>query len=166
MKKYNGEPLHWDKTSHIKVYIPKSNYTPLMKQAFSAWTKATKGRVTFSYVYNKDLAQDVVEFIDRFNEGSVVGLASAPTSVYKTRSGDEYHRLKQIKITVADHTTTGKPMDRDQIYTVMLHEIGHSLGLPHTNDKASIMYPSCYDYKTQEISNLELDKLSEIYGWK
>jgi len=32
--------------------------------------------------------------------------------------------------------------DVNTVETIMTHELGHSIGLSHTNDRSNIMYPS------------------------
>ena len=50
----------------------------------------------------------------------------------------------------------------NNIYGVMLHEIGHSLGLGHSTDNQSIMYP--IDLPTlQYLTKTDLDLLYKKY---
>jgi predicted Zn-dependent protease len=46
----------------------------------------------------------------------------------------------------------------------MLHEVGHAIGLPHSGNILSSMFPSEDD--RQEIRSTDLKMLSDIYGWK
>ena len=50
----------------------------------------------------------------------------------------------------------------DLFYRVILHEMGHSLGLVHNDDKKSVMY-----YKIQnirELQDLDIAHLQNLYG--
>jgi hypothetical protein len=49
-----------------------------------------------------------------------------------------------IEVALGDYSCDGsfQLYDVDSVEKIMTHELGHSIGLPHTNDKTNIMYPS------------------------
>ena len=49
-----------------------------------------------------------------------------------------------VEVALGDYTCDGsfQLYDVETVEKIMTHEIGHSIGLPHTTDKANIMYPS------------------------
>ena len=49
-----------------------------------------------------------------------------------------------VEVVLGDYSCDGvfQLYDVESVQTIMTHEIGHSIGLPHTNDKENIMYPS------------------------
>ncbi|XP_050516407.1 50 kDa hatching enzyme-like [Diabrotica virgifera virgifera] len=55
--------------------------------------------------------------------------------------------------------------DSTNLFMVVLHEIGHSLGLLHSNDETAVMYP-WYPNKLQNISQDDISGLEALYGRK
>ena len=49
-----------------------------------------------------------------------------------------------VEVALGDYSCDGsfQLYDVDSVEKIMTHEIGHSIGLPHTNDRTNIMYPS------------------------
>ena len=49
-----------------------------------------------------------------------------------------------VEVSLGDHSCDGKFQlySIESVQTIMTHELGHSVGLPHTGDKQNIMYPS------------------------
>lgn len=80
------------------------------------------------YVFQKELG--------RLPNGNIVlGLATRHT----LNGGEEPGMLSSCHINLDDDLELG------DIYLVTLHELGHTLGLPHTTDQRSIMYNHALD---------------------
>lgn len=172
---------HHENVKSIKVYIPtKHEYSSLMKKAFNEWESASKGKVKFLYVSSPKQAQDIVVFNDMFS-GSELGMTTAKQTAIcispqvKRVNGEtqEYcppNSLSYINVTIitiaSKNPHSYEKMNNQDIYLVMLHEIGHSLGLNHTNNPNDLMYPTKEKRGAKGITPNDIKALYEVYGWK
>lgn len=151
------QPVKWKRPQYIKTYIPKNHKnTTMMKEAFTRWSKHSKGKIKFYFVHSPKIAQIRVNFVDiiPYDEWAV------STEERMVRRGNKIRST----IYIASSTYSGKKLSRDEIFTIMLHEIGHSLGLPHTKNKMSVMYPT--PNAKQEIQTSDIYKLHRLYNIK
>lgn len=155
---FAGQIGRWLYPNKIKTYIPPNHKrTVMMKHAFAEWTRLTNKRVLFYYVSSPAKADLKVSFVKSIpNADRQIGL----TKSLVLNTG----KIKRSEILIAEKTVEGKQLGNDAVYTVMLHEIGHSIGMEHSNDPLSIMYPVEDD--RQEILKSDLNKLKSIYNWK
>jgi predicted Zn-dependent protease len=156
--KGNGQGRVWQFPRSIKTYIqPNHKRTQMMRHAFAEWTRKTNGKILFKYVSSKKTADIDVQFVNSIpNADREIGLTKSSFS--------KSNRLYHATIFIAEKTAEGKQLNNDAVYTVMLHEIGHAIGISeHSNDPMSIMFP--YEDDRQEILKGDLKDLSEIYGW-
>lgn len=149
----------------IYVYIPEyGNMSVLMKQAYTAWQNKSKNLVRFKFVNNPNNANIEVEFVDfvsHCNSADAVGCTEM-----SSRSGQYYKAYvtigtKEYVRDVKNGNYSRKIVTRtkDHIYGVMLHEAGHSIGLDHSENKGSIMYP----YDLNELQYLTNDDIALLY---
>ena len=150
----------------INVYIPEyGNMSTLMKQAFSSWEKESNALVRFKFVpspQNANIEVEFVDFVSNCNDANAVGCTEMMTrngryqKAYVTIGTKEYVRSYQGGYSRKIVTRT-----KDHIYGVMLHEAGHAIGLGHSGNSGSIMYPYDLDsmqYLTKEDMQLLYNK--------
>ncbi len=146
-------PPHWQKST-INVYIPKDTYAETMKRAFQKWQAVSSNKIKFNYV-EKGPADIDVAFLEKVSGDSPI--ASYSTNI----SGN---KITKAEIRIASKGKDIKKYSKNYIYTTMLHEVGHVLGLPHNErKKSSIMYTPINE--TQQILSLDVLKLYHTNGW-
>lgn len=153
-----GAVNKWNRPQYIKTYVPSNHkYTKLMKEAFSRWTKASNGKIIFYYVNTPKIAQINVHFVETiFEADNSIGMEERRIS----RRGN---RLRS-NIYIAEQTYNNKNLKKNTVFTVMLHEIGRSIGMPFSSNKLSIMHP--IPNEKQEILASDVNKLNILYQFK
>ena len=156
----------WMNTKDIKVYIPpKDMLTITMTHAFQEWQRKTNNYFTFQFVNTKSTANIEVIFMD----GGIPEVCNNDGALGCTRvSTMQNHlgtRIKHATVYISRKSNTGRAMSNTQVYTIMLHEIGHALGLGHTKETTSIMYAGTNQTMAikQEIQVADLNLLYDLY---
>jgi Matrixin len=143
----------------LRVYLPESDvagYTVEMGQAarnaFARWERVGGIPVSFEIVDDSAQSDVQVRWIEHFS----FERAGQADIVWDRRGW-----IVQGTLTLATHTFTGDLLSPDAVYTVALHEIGHLLGLGHSDDPQDVMYPSTevHDLTPRDRQTAEL-----LYG--
>lgn len=160
--------IPWQNPKMIYTYVPSNDkYSSMMKDAFAYWTRITNGKIVFKYVDNPQKALIKVRFVKDAEK----------TSNIENAIGVTYPKIRQIcyngkckkymayaTIEIASNVPNGTLMKNDSVSRVMIHEVGHAIGLGHSSDTMSIMYYQ-KGKRGQTITKSDLNALAKLYGW-
>jgi hypothetical protein len=106
-----------------------ASYPVRAREAFERWMRAGVP-VSFTFVLDSASCDIPVVWVDKFD---------MPISGRTRWTRDQHWWIVGSSIEVALHHQSGAALDPEAIYVITLHEIGHVLGLDHTQDERSIM---------------------------
>lgn len=101
-------------------------------RAFDRWERVGAIPVQFRQVRDSSRAEVHVHWIRSFAMER-----SGQAEVFWDAAG----WIRKATLTIATHDPYGRAIDPDIAYTVALHEIGHLLGVGHSDDPGDLMYP-------------------------
>jgi hypothetical protein len=151
--------------STLNAVAPTAVWENVVAQALQTWAAQTN--INFGLVTDQgqplgsagrpqgDPRFGDIRLVARPLGSSVVAITTPPDIMAGTWSGD-------IQLNSSDQFSVsgGKGYD---LSTVLLHEIGHSLGLPDSTDPTSVMYDS-YQGPRQGLSAGDVTNIQALYG--
>ncbi|KAG7223128.1 hypothetical protein INR49_015887 [Caranx melampygus] len=115
--------------------LPRSTVDSLVESAFGVWARASSLTFVRSHTGNADI---MVEFVTNRESGTLAHAFGPGLGV----GGDTHFDDDE-------HWTAGQT--GFNLFVVAAHEFGHALGLKHSRNPASLMYPT---YRTSRSANL------------
>ena len=125
----------------------------ITRSAFSEWEKKLYF-IEFKIVKDNDGADIKIKF--KKGNGNQGGRAE----IYFEQDGF----IDYVKISLSK-TSNGTELNQTMLEHIIKHEIGHALGLGHSQFPQSIMYP-IVDEAVMEISRCEIDAIKDANNWK
>ena len=104
-------------------------YVVAARTAFREWNRLGLS-LHFTFTSDSALAEVGVTWTDRF---------SAPMSGSTTTTLHDAGRIVHAEMLLAVHHPDGRRLDAEEVRVLALHEIGHALGLEHSDDQHSVM---------------------------
>jgi len=126
----NGAPLRVWVDSSSKCTGAQAGFPAAVRDAFMQWS-ATGIPLRFAFVSDEDHADVKVRWTDHLAH-------KTGSTTWRT---DRTGWLTGSEITLATHISDGEPLDARGMRAIALHEVGHALGLSHSDDGHDIMAP-------------------------
>ena len=152
----------WENPQNISVYVPQGDdKTSLMFKAFKEWQTKTKNQFAFRDAASAENSDIDVVFIEK-NLTGYCGDSEAMGCAQNYIQNGKMHS----KIYIAKRRPKGLLLSNTQVYAVMRHEIGHSLGLPHSKNHNDIMFANTNLGIAihQDIQDNDVRTLFSLYG--
>lgn len=179
------ERITWDHSTIRALLTPPANeswwdpsYLNATLRAIGQWNHAildftsnytdyaylSKLRVAQTTSYSTSTGFDVyISWTEKSpSSGDEIGYANTS---YTQPSGI----IVDSRITLASKTLEGYVLNEFEMQNIALHELGHSLGLSHSNTDKDIMYPKItlnpLTPHVEELSTLDLYGVSTVFQW-
>jgi hypothetical protein len=143
----------------VRVWIQRAPTVPdwspdlfnVVQTAFAEWGEVGHP-VRFMFTVDSMRADIHVTFADRVSEGNRLGIT--------THRRDHHGWIVSADIVIATHDIAGKVLPPPLMAAIARHEVGHALGLAHSRDRATIMYP---ESETLSITGPDRATLKLLY---
>jgi len=119
--------------------------------AMRTWNEVNGVPVSFRPTVHRDEADVELGWIRRFSS------SQAGTTDWRT-DGEGW--LQRVVVTLALEHEDGIPMSDEFLSLVSLHELGHAIGLPHSEDPADVMHPG---NRSLELSDRDILSARQLY---
>jgi predicted Zn-dependent protease len=155
---WNGK--HWNLENFpLKIYVKSSNsryfkqkFMDYVEYAFKVWQLADN-RIKYKFINtenNADIKITFVEDLTKKYEENYLGLTDYDYN------GSNKIILANIQISLLK--SDSNPVTDGEIKATIIHEVGHSLGLGHSDYEGDIMYPLIDPDHTPDMNYKELSK--------
>jgi hypothetical protein len=145
------EPLHVWIDSNSTIGGTMTGFPAAVREAFSEWA-ATGIPLRFTYVNRPGDADIRVRWTDHLER-------KTGSTTWKT---DRRGWLTSADITLATHVGSGDALDARGMQAIALHEVGHALGLSHSDDGHDIMAPLV---RVTELSQADRSTMKLLYSF-
>jgi len=181
-KTSGGVPLFWDDTDLPLAMIlnnkgsadDKAGSLNACDDAAEAWNDVTNTSFEFENLKRKstkkasdtqnspDFKNVIVWRENNFPDEFGNGVLAVTLSWFFTSNGEFVDA--DIVVNGEDFTfSTNLANNTFDVFTVILHEKGHVLGLDHVNKRSAVMYPFIEDGQRKQLSNDEVKGVRAIY---
>lgn len=141
----------------IKIFVQQSQYRQTTLKAFQEWQYKSERTVKFTLVSSEKDAQIKVYFVDKIEDP----ISRDDLGITKLKCIGNMNTSAEIEI--LQRTESKQMRSQKQIYPVVLHEIGHALGMTgHSKNNNDIMYENDYTNDIH-LSNRDINTLKKIY---
>ncbi len=157
--------MHWNKNMPM-VYVPADNeYTDLMLKAFGEWEGKFNRKIQFiKTTFYRDLRLTEIEV--QFNQVGGEGAQNSGNTTVEGSSDIIRHGTIVINTKFDEEIEKDpekKAKNTEEIYRIMLHQVGRVMGLESSTNPKSVMYDKIEDGQT--ILDEDVQNVYALYGW-
>ncbi len=160
-----AEGMHWNKNM-VMVYVPQQeNYSPQITRAFREWEGRLGRKIQFFQTSNPRDAR-LVEIEVQFNQVSGEGAKNSGSTNLQGQTNAFRHGnivINAVYDEEIEKDAAKKAKNDEEIYRIMLHEVGKVIGLQSSSNSKSVMADKIEEGQT--ILEEDIDNIYQIYGW-
>ncbi|MBQ3311513.1 tetratricopeptide repeat protein [bacterium] len=158
----NGVLVKWNKKK-IKVNVAPSIYNNVIRSALRTYNNAFNGY--FEFVPSKrnfaDITIDIVDSLESLSSQSEIYMAGLTNNIFE--GSDKHLSSSSIKLLSVKPNSKLK-VTEDEMYAVIMHELGHALGIVgHSQDESDVMF-AFTSKNTGHLSQRDITTIKMMYS--